>query len=133
VPLDEAMLTRAIAVQQPALLLFENGDPTLPIIAGLIQPAPGAELLASLLEPRRPADAATPATTPSPAPTVAPPLEGRVDGKRVVLEGRDEVTLKCGEALITLRRDGKVILRGVYIETTATGVNRIRGGSVKIN
>jgi len=38
--------------------------------------------------------------------------EARVDGKRVVLEGNDEVVLKCGEASITLRRDGKIILRG---------------------
>ena len=50
-----------------------------------------------------------------------------------MLEGTDEVTLKCGAASITLRRDGKVILRGAYVETTAKGVNRIRGGSVKIN
>ena len=128
------MLARAIAVRQPALLLFENGDPTLPIIAGLIQPAPEGELLASLLASRRSPEA--PASAPlagRAVAAVAPPLEAHVDGRRVVLEGRDEVTLKCGEALITLRRDGKVILRGAYIETTATGVNRIRGGSVKIN
>jgi uncharacterized protein (DUF2345 family) len=60
-------------------------------------------------------------------------VEARLDGRRVTLEGKDEVTLKCGDASITLRRDGKVILRGAYIETKATGVNRIRGGSVKIN
>jgi len=56
-----------------------------------------------------------------------------VDGKRVVLEGDQEVVLRCGDASITLRRDGKIVLRGAYIETTATGLNRIRGGSVKIN
>lgn len=43
------------------------------------------------------------------------------------------MTLKCGDASISLRRDGKLTLRGAYIEATATGVNRIRGGSVKIN
>ena len=59
--------------------------------------------------------------------------EARVDGKRVVIEGEHEVVLRCGEASITLRRDGKVVLRGAYIETTAKGLNRIRGGSVKIN
>ena len=66
-------------------------------------------------------------------PSDKPPLEARLDGKRVVLEGRDEVVLKCGDASITLRRDGKVILRGAYVETNARGVNRIKGGSVKIN
>jgi hypothetical protein len=139
-PLDEAQITKAVADRQPAVLLFENGDARLPIVVGLIQPNPGAALLGALLTP--PSKAVAPVATGIPAsraasPVVVPagaaPVEARVDGKRVVLEGRDEVTLKCGDALITLRRDGKVILRGAYVETTASGVNRIRGGSVKIN
>jgi len=51
----------------------------------------------------------------------------------VVLEAEQEVVLRCGDASITLRRDGKVVLRGAYVETRAKGLNRIRGGSVKIN
>lgn len=123
IALDPPAIARAIATQQPALLLFENGDPRLPIVVGLVQPDPGAALLQSLLAPA-PAAAARRA---------GPPVEARVDGKRVVIEGHDEVTIKCGAASITLRRDGKVFLRGAYVETTAKGVNRIRGGSVKIN
>ena len=60
-------------------------------------------------------------------------LEARVDGRRVELEGRDEVVLRCGEATITLRRNGRILIRGVQVETRAAGVNRIRGGSVAIN
>jgi hypothetical protein len=81
------------------------------------------------------APTATP-TPPAPAaPAAAPavPVEAHIDGKRVVIEGEQEVVLKCGEASITLRRDGKLILRGAYVETHAKGVNRIKGGSVKIN
>ena len=122
--LDEAAIKRAVDGRQPALALFENGDPERPIIIGLVQPDQGAALLGALLS--QPAKAA-----PSPAP--AAPAVARVDGKRVVIEGKDEVTLKCGDASITLMRDGKMILRGAYVETTAKGVNRIRGGSVKIN
>ena len=118
---DEQTIVRAAATHQPVLLLFENGDARLPIIVGLIQPEPGAALFQSLLAPA------------APTPSQRPPAEARLDGKSVVLEGTDEVTLKCGAASITLRRDGKVILRGAYVETTAKGVNRIRGGSVKIN
>ena len=84
---------------QPVLLLFENGDARLPIIVGLIQPEPGAALFQSLLAPAAPA--------PSPRPPA--PRRGST-ARRVVLEGTDEVTLKCGAASITLRRDGKVIL-----------------------
>jgi len=61
------------------------------------------------------------------------PREPALDGQRVVLEGKREVVLKCGEASITLRSDGKMVLRGAYIETYAKGVNRIKGASVKIN
>ncbi len=61
------------------------------------------------------------------------PGEAHVDGQRVVIEGRDEVVLRCGQASITLRRNGKVVIRGVYVETHAAGVNRIKGGSVQVN
>lgn len=119
IPLDDATVARALASRQPVVLLFENDDPRLPIIVGLLPAEPGAALLGSLLQ--------APATTP------ARRTEARLDGKRVVIEGEHEVELRCGEASVILRRDGKVILRGAYIETTAKGLNRIRGGSVKIN
>jgi len=60
-------------------------------------------------------------------------LEARVDGRRVELEGRDEIVLRCGEASITLRRNGRVVIKGIQVETRAAGVNRIKGGSVSIN
>jgi hypothetical protein len=60
-------------------------------------------------------------------------VEARVDGRRVEIEGRDEIVLKCGEASITLRRNGRVVIRGAQVETRAAGLNRIRGGSVAIN
>ena len=64
---------------------------------------------------------------------VASELEARIDGRRVELEGRDEILLRCGEASITLRRNGRVIIRGIQVETRAEGLNRIKGGSVSIN
>jgi hypothetical protein len=60
-------------------------------------------------------------------------LEARIDGQRVVLEARDEIVLMCGEASITLRRNGRIAIRGAQVETRARGVNRIKGGSVSIN
>jgi hypothetical protein len=120
VPIDAATIGRAVASKRGVLLLFENGDPALPIIIGLLEESDGGALLGQLLTRS--------STAPAPA-----PLEARLDGKRVVLEGREEVVLRCGEASITLKRDGKVLVRGTYVETQAKGINRIKGGAVKIN
>jgi hypothetical protein len=49
------------------------------------------------------------------------------------LSGEHEVTIRCGQASITLTREGKIILRGTYISSRSSGVNRIKGGSVQIN
>ncbi|HEX2657883.1 MAG TPA: DUF6484 domain-containing protein [Polyangia bacterium] len=120
VALDGPTLNRAVVTGQGATLVFENGDPRLPIVTGLVQTdqaaTPFQELLVS-----------------SPLGAGRGKVEARLDGERVVLEGKHEIVLKCGEASLTLRRDGKVVLRGAYVETYAKGVNRIKGGSVKIN
>lgn len=60
-------------------------------------------------------------------------LDLRVDGRRVELEGHDEVVLRCGLSSITLRRNGRVVIQGTQVETTARGANRVKGGSVEIN
>jgi Domain of unknown function (DUF6484) len=60
-------------------------------------------------------------------------IEAHVDGQRVEIDGRDEIVLRCGEASITLRRNGRILISGVQVETRAKGVNRIKGGSVAIN
>lgn len=123
--LDAAALAQAVAAERAVVLAFEDGDARRPIVLGVIQPDEGEVLLRALLEPRGRA------SPPPPAPAAA--VEARLDGRRVVLEAAEEVVLKCGDASITLRRDGKVIVRGAYVETHARGVNRIKGGSVKIN
>ncbi|MGC3999325.1 MAG: hypothetical protein QM767_18545 [Anaeromyxobacter sp.] len=73
-----------------------------------------------------------PEATPAPS-TPRPPAEAVVDGRRVVLEGQDEVVLRCGKASITLRRNGRIVLRGVQVETSASGLQRIKGGRIEIN
>jgi hypothetical protein len=51
----------------------------------------------------------------------------------VSITARESITLKCGDASITLNRDGKIVLRGAHVVSHASGVNRIRGGSVELN
>lgn len=61
------------------------------------------------------------------------PLDMRVDGRRVEIEAADEIVLRCGQASIVMRRNGRVVIRGTYVETRSRGVNRVKGGSVEIN
>ena len=62
----------------------------------------------------------------SPA-TAAPP------GRRVELVAEEELVLKCGEASLVLRANGRATLRGVQVETRAKALNRIKGATVAIN
>jgi hypothetical protein len=138
-PLEPEALRRAVASRQGVVLLFENGDPRLPVIIGLVQMESATPLLDAVLE--EPATAAPaeeervlePEGAPEGETAQAQPVEAHVDGKRVVIEGTDEVVLKCGQASITLRRNGKLVIKGTYVETHSTGVNRIKGGSVQVN
>jgi hypothetical protein len=59
--------------------------------------------------------------------------EAVVDGKHVRFDAHDSVVLRCGNASISLMRDGTVQIRGKYISSRASGTNRIWGGSVQMN
>jgi hypothetical protein len=63
----------------------------------------------------------------------APHLDAIVDAERIVLTGKREVVLRCGKASILLLADGSVVIKGVKLLTSATGIHRIRGGAVQIN
>ncbi len=43
------------------------------------------------------------------------------------------IVLRCGKAVLTMRGDGRIELNGEYLLSTARGMNRIAGASVKIN
>jgi hypothetical protein len=115
--LDAETLARAAEARQQALLMFENGNPALPIIVTLLAVPSATPLIDAVLEES----------------AVEQPQEAVVDGERVVLKGHEEIVLQCGRASITLHRDGKIVLRGKDILTVASGVQRIKGGKVQIN
>jgi len=50
-----------------------------------------------------------------------------------VIQGQESLTLRCGQASLTLLRNGRVLLEGTYVETRAEGVIRLRGDSVQVN
>ncbi|MBI2899868.1 MAG: hypothetical protein HYY17_06770 [Planctomycetes bacterium] len=53
--------------------------------------------------------------------------------EKLVLSADEEIALKCGKASLTLTRAGKVLIRGAYVLSRSSGVNRVKGGSVEIN
>jgi hypothetical protein len=110
VALEDAVAQASVASRRGVVLLFEGGDAQLPIIVGLLTEGPTV-------------DAQLPTATP----------DAIVDGKRVKIDGADEIVLRCGAASIVLRRNGRVIIRGTYVETRSSGTHRIKGGSVLIN
>lgn len=57
----------------------------------------------------------------------------RADREKVRIEAERELVLRCGNASITLRHDGKVLTRADDVATVARRRNRIKGGSVDIN
>src|SRR5690606_21602326 len=93
------------------LLVFEGERSDRPIVIGVLRPRVSGPA----------------------APGPGHPVEALVDGTRVVVDAQDEIVLRCGKASITLRRNGRVVIRGTYVETRSEGVNRIKGGSVQIN
>ncbi len=56
-----------------------------------------------------------------------------MDAEQLVFTAEKEIVLRCGDASLTLTRAGKVLIRGAYVLSRSSGVNRIKGGSVQIN
>lgn len=107
------------AIGSDVALLFENGDINRPIVMGIIQSPPGEiqdTVETQLVDEKSSAD-----------------TELLVDGKRINLEAREQIVLRCGKSSITMTSAGKVIIRGTYVSTRSSGANRIKGGSVQIN
>jgi hypothetical protein len=90
--------------------MFEEGDPARPIIVGCI---------------RQPGDRSLP--------ELPGQVEVDADGERLVVTATHGLVLRCGKASITLSPEGKIVVRGTHVVTQASGLNRIRGGSVQIN
>jgi hypothetical protein len=117
IPARSAVALGKDTVARDIALLFEDCDPCRPIVMGLIQ---------------HPED-----TRPMPSESARregqSPIEADVDGERIVFTAKKEIVLRCGKASITLTRAGKVLIRGAYLLSRSSGVNRIKGGSVQIN
>ncbi|HEX5753829.1 MAG TPA: DUF6484 domain-containing protein [Archangium sp.] len=133
VALDVAQLREAAGEQRQAVLLFEEGDPARPLLVAMAQDSDTPSLLDQLLEEAtRPGGPETPAPA-EPAPATAARAKNSAPEERLVLGAQRELVLQVGEASITLRRDGTILLRGVRVESRASGLQLIRGGKIELN
>lgn len=109
-------IREAAASNRDILLAFENNDPNLPIIVDTMHSLLDdiAELSEVVVEAEKLDDV-------------------MIDGKRITFDAQEEIVLRCGKSSITLTKAGKVLIRGAYLLTRSSGVNRIKGGSVQIN
>lgn len=119
-PLDARSVIRVSSrdVGRDVVLAFERGILHRPIIMGVIQPSSKSSEVSVL-------DQILSKAGESPV--------AEVDNERLEIMAEREIVLKCGEASITLTRAGKILIKGTYVVTRSTGVNRIKGGSVQIN
>lgn len=60
------------------------------------------------------------------------PTQGTVV-ERLEVSATEFIALKCGEAALELRKDGKLLIRGQDVVSHAKRANRIKGGAVTIN
>jgi hypothetical protein len=115
-PLETAIPARSTTslgkddVGKEVALLFEGGNPLQPLVIGKIHHA-----------------------EPTPETQDVEHTIAELDGEHIMLSAKQTITLKCGKASITLTKAGKIILRGTYVLSRSSGVNRIKGGSVQIN
>lgn len=108
---DSPMLARSVipvGVDSIGREVAILGDEGRPIILGFLQ------------DPRRGKDQAR-------------PVRVEVEGESLVFTADKDIVLRCGKASLTLTRAGKVLLRGAYVLSRSSGVNRIKGGAVRIN
>jgi hypothetical protein len=92
------------------VLTFEASDLAKPIVIGVLRDALESNAVAQ-----------------------GPCVEVDSDGEQFVIRAKARLVLRCGKASITLTRAGKVLIKGAYVSSRASGVNRVKGGSVQLN
>jgi len=97
---------------QDMVLMFEQGDLGKPIIMGVMQKS---------------------GVSPGQEPKHGKTVQVDLDNERLTFTAKKEIVFKCGKASITLTKAGKILIRGSYLLSRSSGVNRVKGGSVQIN
>jgi hypothetical protein len=124
-----------------ALLVLAEGEPSVPVVIGLLDPPAASAPRQHVAEP---ADGVPAPNAPAPMAPTAPrapvaPVPSSAAAAAPArpeilhLEGGRELILECGKARIALRADGRIEILGGYLISRSTGPHKIKGASVQIN
>ena len=111
VPVADGALVKAARQQSRAMVVRTGDTPARWVLVGLVR-----ERLSTQAVTARPGQ-----------------LEVAMDGETLRLTAERDIVLKCGEASLTLRKDGKIVLSGTNVLTASRGPNRIKGASIALN
>lgn len=103
-------------INRSVVILLQDSDPEKPIIIGVIR-----DTIAEQIPDTNPATQELPFHSVS------------VNGKSLMLEGKEEIVLRCGAGSITMKANGQIIVKGTKLLSRATQSNKVRSSSVFIN
>lgn len=109
---ESALPAREELAGAAVLLVFEERDPARPIIIGFVR----ERLWAA-----------------KPAVQAPPQQDVHIVQSKVLIEGHEELTLRCGQGAITMTADGRVTIKGTRLTSRASETNKVRGAVVLIN
>ncbi len=55
------------------------------------------------------------------------------DPTQLNLKAIESIELTCGESMLSMDQNGKIVLRGADITTRASGSNKIKGATIRLN
>jgi hypothetical protein len=96
------------------LIVFDRNNPKAPIITGLIQEKENHDYENPSLRRNN-------------------IINFLIDDDRVELSAKKEIVLRCGKSSVTLKKDGRIAIKGTQITSRASSLNKIRGAAVRIN
>ena len=102
---------------QDVVLMFDQGERSKPIIMGMLSSSDNKPLESDKAKESGQTE----------------PTSVDIDGERLTFTAKKEIVLKCGKASITLTKAGKILIRGAYLLSRSSGVNRVKGGVVHVN
>jgi hypothetical protein len=137
------VLTRArvLALRDDAVVVFDDGSSPdeayacdiLTAAASGLQLAPGDAVLVARAGASTSRSIVLGRIDKAPAPAPDPDLESETLPEELTIEAGKSMTLRVGDASITIREDGRILIKGKDLVSHALRMNRIKGGAVAIN